>query len=52
MTTKTTGKTLEEIDYLFAKPEVRERLDREGLAPTPSDDLVKDEEKVSASHKS
>ncbi|KAK3187241.1 hypothetical protein K4F52_003872 [Lecanicillium sp. MT-2017a] len=49
---ETTGKTLEEIDYLFAKPEVRERLDREGLAPTPSDDLVKDEEKVSASHQS
>lgn len=33
---ETTGRTLEEIDYLFAKPEIKARLDAQGLGRQPS----------------
>lgn len=49
---QTTGKTLEEIDYIFARPEVRERLKREGAAPDLVQGVVQDEEKASISHTS
>lgn len=48
---QTTGKTLEEIDYLFAKPAAAERMDREGRSPVrQASGGSTDEEKVDMKH--
>lgn len=49
---QTTGKTLEEIDYIFASPALKDRMDAQGRGPARSASDSADEEKVTTTQAS